>query len=75
VPALQDTALDHAPDEHRAAVIATWTGSARLGQTLGPLGAGIIVAAAGTRWALGAGSLAALSLVVLFAATGVGRER
>lgn len=74
IPSLQDTALDHAPDEHRAAVIATWTGSARLGQTTGPLVAGLIVGAAGTRWALGAGALASAGLVALFALTRVGRD-
>lgn len=75
IPSLQDTALDHAPDEHRAAVIATWTGSARLGQTAGPLVAGLVVAGAGTRWALGAGALGAVGLMAMFAVTRIGRVR
>ena len=35
IPSLQ-TVAPGAPEEHRGAVMATWTASARLGQTLGP---------------------------------------
>lgn len=37
IPTIQDRAIDTAPDEHRAAVLAVWVGAARLGQTVGPL--------------------------------------
>jgi MFS family permease len=75
IPSLQDTALVHAPDEHRAAVVASWTGAARLGQTIGPLAAGVILSGAGTAWALLAGSLTAAVLVVIFALTDIRTSR
>jgi hypothetical protein len=40
--------MEAAPPEHRAAVIAVWVGFARLGQTIGPLLAGVSVGLAGT---------------------------
>ena len=66
IPALQTTALSHAPGQHRAAVMATWTGFARLGQTTGPLVAGAILATGGTSWALLSGSIAAGALMAIF---------
>jgi MFS family permease len=47
IPMLQDTTMEAAPPEHRAAVIAVWVGFARLGQTIGPLLAGVSVGLAG----------------------------
>jgi MFS family permease len=66
IPALQTTALSHAPGPHRAAVMATWTGFARLGQTTGPLVAGAILTAGGTSWALVSGSFASAALMAIF---------
>ena len=71
IPALQTTAMSNAPDEHRAAVIASWTGFARMGQTSGPLAAGLILAAGGTTWALLSGAIAAAGLTAIFALTEV----
>src|SRR5690606_22881857 len=34
LPTTQETALNSAPDQHRAAVMASWTALARLGQTV-----------------------------------------
>ena len=62
----QDAALRDSPDEHRAAVLATWTASARLGQTVGPLGAAALVAASGTTWTLLSGTVVAALLGALF---------
>lgn len=48
IPMLQDLNISDAPDEHRAVVIATWVGAARLGQTIGPLMAGVAIGVIGT---------------------------
>lgn len=48
IPMLQDLNVEDAPDEHRAVAIAVWVGAARLGQTIGPLLAGLAVALVGT---------------------------
>jgi MFS family permease len=68
IPTLQDAAMQRAPDDQRAAVMATWTGSARLGQTVGPLVAAVLLAGPGTGWALLAGSIGSALLLVLYAA-------
>lgn len=41
IPTLQDEAMEISPDEQRGAVVAIWVGFARLGQTVGPLLAGL----------------------------------
>ncbi|HUG00034.1 MAG TPA: MFS transporter [Ilumatobacter sp.] len=66
LPTMQETALDGAPDGHRASVMAAWTALARLGQTVGPLGAALVLSAWGTRAALLGGSVGAAMLLVLF---------
>ena len=48
IPMLQDLNVEDAPDEHRAVVIAVWVGAARLGQTIGPLLAGLSMGLVGT---------------------------
>lgn len=48
IPMLQDLNMEDAPPEHRAVVIAVWVGFARLGQTIGPLLAGLSIGAIGT---------------------------
>jgi ACDE family multidrug resistance protein len=45
---LQDLNVEDSPDEHRAMAIAVWVGAARLGQTIGPLLAGLAVGLFGT---------------------------
>jgi len=67
IPALQDTALRDAPEQHRASVMAVWTASVRLGQTIGPLAAGLLIASTSTTWALLSGMVGAAVLLVLFA--------
>lgn len=59
LPSLQDAALAPAPDDQRAAVMAGWVGSARLGQTVGPLTAGAIMGVGGTRPTLLTGAVLA----------------
>ncbi|HEX2153299.1 MAG TPA: MFS transporter [Acidimicrobiia bacterium] len=44
IPTLQDQAMEASPDDHRGAVVAVWVGFARLGQTVGPLLAGLALA-------------------------------
>lgn len=67
LPTMQDTALTAAPDTQRAAVMATWTGFARLGQTTGPLVAGAVLAASGSGTALIAGAATAAVMAGIFA--------
>jgi ACDE family multidrug resistance protein len=61
VATLQDAVAGQAPPESRGAVVATWVGFARAGQTAGPVlaGAGL---AAGARWTFAAASVAAAGL-------------
>jgi MFS family permease len=75
IPALQATALSNAPAEHRAAVMATWTGFARLGQTVGPLAAGVILTAGGTSVALFSGAVTACGLMAIFSFTAIRSAR
>jgi MFS transporter, ACDE family, multidrug resistance protein len=79
IPMLQDVTMEAAPDEHRAAVIAVWVGFARLGQTIGPLLAGLAVGLAGTGPTFIFGSVVALLILALgiygpFPRSGVRRE-
>lgn len=65
IPMLQDVTMEDAPDEHRAVVLAVWVGFARLGQTIGPLLAGVAVGGIGTGPTFVAGSgIAVLILLV-----------
>ena len=74
IPTLQDAALHLAPEEHRGAVMATWTGTARFGQAGGPLIAGVVLAGAGTSWALLTGVAEALTLLVIVRVRSVARR-
>lgn len=67
IPTLQDLAVSGAPAAHRAGIVAVWVGFARLGQTIGPLGAAALFTASSTSTALLAGAVIAAGLVVLFA--------
>lgn len=69
IPSIQNSLLNDAPVEHRAVVLASWTASARLGQTIGPLAAGAIIAGASTAVALLGGALISAVLLILFFAT------
>lgn len=66
IPTLQDLNVEGAPDEHRGAVVAVWVGAARLGQTIGPLLAGVGLALVGSGATLVIGS--AIAGVVFFTA-------
>ena len=37
IPTLQDLVAENAPEQLRGALLAMWTGAARLGQTVGPV--------------------------------------
>lgn len=67
IPTLQDQAVELSPSEHRGAVVAVFVGAARLGQTIGPLGAAAIFGATSTFVALEVGAALAVGLAVLFA--------
>ncbi|HSM45307.1 MAG TPA: MFS transporter [Acidimicrobiia bacterium] len=78
IPMLQDLNMD-APEEHRAVVIAVWVGFARLGQTIGPLLAGVAIALIGTGPSFVAGSGVAVLIFLVgvfgpFPRTRVGRR-
>ncbi len=64
IPILQDAAVGEAPSEHRGAIVAVWVSSARLGQTIGPLAAGMILAGGSTTAALWVGAAVAATLAV-----------
>ncbi len=65
IPMMQDLTVSDAPDEHRAVIIATWVGSARVGQTVGPLLAGLSIGLFGTASTFLWGSLIAVLLVLI----------
>ena len=66
IPMLQDRSIELSPPEHRGAVVALFVGSARLGQTAGPIGAALLFSATSTYTALHAGVALAMALAVLF---------
>jgi MFS transporter, ACDE family, multidrug resistance protein len=68
IPTLQDQAVELSPPDHRGAVVAVYVGAARLGQTVGPLGAAALFGATSTFLALRVGGVLAVALAVLFAA-------
>jgi predicted MFS family arabinose efflux permease len=67
IPTLQAQAVELSPPEHRGAVVAVYVGAARLGQTIGPLGAAALFGATTTFVALEVGAALAVALAVLFA--------
>lgn len=68
IPLLQDLNMEDAPDEHRAVVIAVWVGFARLGQTIGPLLAGVAMGLIGTglTFVAGCGIAVLITLIGVF---------
>lgn len=66
IPTLQEAALHEAPEAHRGAVMAVWTGSARLGQTIGPLASALVLTHAGSSWSLLGGAVGAAALLAMF---------
>ncbi len=74
IPSLQGVAIDAAPPEHRAAVVAVWMSSARMGQTLGPIAAGAMMVGASTTIALWAGFALAVVMAIVLAMSPLGRS-
>ncbi|MGZ0229299.1 MAG: MFS transporter [Acidimicrobiales bacterium] len=74
IPSLQGVAIDAAPPEHRAAVVAVWMSSARMGQTLGPIAAGAMMVGASTTIALWAGFALAVIMAIVLAMSPLGRS-
>jgi MFS family permease len=76
IPTLQDLSVALAPEGQRGAVVALFVSAARLGQTLGPLGAAALFEATSTFTVLRVGSILAIGLALLFmlAPTGRGAE-
>jgi hypothetical protein len=62
---LQDLNIAAAPDEHRASVIAVWVSFARLGQTIGPLIAGVLLGFLSTGATLALGATVAGGILIL----------
>ncbi len=67
LPLLQDQAVEVSPPEHRGAIVAVYVGAARLGQTVGPLGAAALFGATSTFVTLEVGAALAVALAALFA--------
>lgn len=65
IPTLQDLNIEGAPEEHLGSVIAAWVAAARVGQTIGPLLAGLSIGLFGTGSTLVVGSLLALPILAL----------
>lgn len=64
IPTVQDLVAGAAPDESRGAVVAVWVGSARLGQTVGPLLAGVLLGVGDPELVFVAGAAVAGALLV-----------
>lgn len=64
IPTLQDVAVAEAPEGQRGGAVAAWVGAARLGQTLGPLLAGAVIAVGSTGTMLVVGAALAATLAV-----------
>jgi MFS family permease len=64
IPTLQDVVAGAAPPDQRGAVVAVWVGSARLGQTVGPLGVGALFGAIGTGTTFVVGAAVAAGILV-----------
>ena len=73
IPNLQEVAVSAAPPEHRGAVVATWVGFARLGQTSGPLLAGVLLSSSGAPAVFWAGAIASAAAMVAFMFGPIGR--
>ena len=67
IPTLQAQAVELSPPEHRGAVVAVYVGFARLGQTVGPLGAAALFGATSTFVTLEVGAVLALVRAAMFA--------
>lgn len=74
IPNLQEVAMSAAPQEHRGAVVATWVGFARLGQTIGPLLAGAVLSASGAPAVFVAGAVASALAAIIFIFGPIGRQ-
>ena len=75
IPTLQDLVAGAAPDESRGAVVAVWVGAARLGQTVGPLLAGLVLAVGDATTVFLAGATVAGALLVAQLVVPVARFR
>lgn len=65
IPTLQETVASAAPQQQRGAAMASWTGAARLGQSVGPIGGSSLYGGVGAAWTFAAGAGAALAMMVL----------
>ncbi|MGH3443696.1 MAG: MFS transporter [Nitriliruptorales bacterium] len=67
IPTLQDIAAGVAPRSSRGTVVAVWVGAARLGQTIGPVVAGVALGALGATATFGAGAAVAVTMPAILA--------
>jgi MFS transporter, ACDE family, multidrug resistance protein len=65
VPTVQELVVGSSPNESRGAVMAAWVGAARVGQTAGPLLAGLAMASVGATTTFTVGIAGALLLAVI----------
>jgi predicted phage tail protein len=63
---MQDLAVELSPPQHRGAIVAIFVGAARLGQTIGPIGAAALFGATSTAMSLNVGAALAVGLGVMF---------
>ena len=65
LPSVQSMAAEGSPVEVRGTVIALAIGATRLGQAIGPLGAGLLIAWQGVSTVFAVGALVAASMTIL----------
>jgi MFS transporter, ACDE family, multidrug resistance protein len=65
VPTVQELVVGASPNENRGAVMAAWVGAARVGQTAGPLLAGVAIASVGVTTTYAVGMALALALAAV----------
>lgn len=73
IPSLQDAVAEAAPPDRRGAVFAVWVGAARLGQSIGPLLAGLALTATSTAGVFGLGAGLAVLLLAAQVVGPIGR--
>ena len=65
IPTLQDLIAENAPEQLRGALLAMWTGAARLGQTVGPVTISLALMGFSTSWVLVSAGVAMIAISVL----------
>ena len=69
IPTLQDLIAENAPEQLRGALLAMWTGAARLGQTVGPVSISLALMGLSTSWVLVSAGIAMIVISGLVSIT------